>query len=58
MAIITNSGKSIKIDNGDPLSISLIWQLTLTTTDFLEVFIENETDSVDVLVIDATIRAR
>jgi len=56
--VITNSGKSIKIDNGDPLSISLIWQLTLTTTDFLEVFIENETDSVDVLVIDAIIRAR
>ena len=57
-SIIVNSGKSIKIDNGDPLSITLLWQLTLSTTDFLEVFIENESDSVDVLVIDAIIRAR
>ena len=57
-SVITNSGKSIKIDNGDPLAIPLLWQLNLTTTDFLEVFIENETDSVDVLVIDAIIRAR
>ncbi len=56
--VIANSGKSIKIDNGDPLAIPLLWQLTLTTTDYLEVFIENETDSVDVLVIDAIIRAR
>lgn len=56
--IITNSGKAIQIDSADPREITLMWQLTLTTNDFLEIFIENETDAVDFTVVDAILRAR
>ena len=55
---ITNSGKSVNISAGDPKQITLHWQLTLDTTDFVEVFIENETDSVNGTVLDATLRLR
>jgi len=55
---ITNSGKAIKISNADPKELSLIWQLEMTTSDFLEIFIENETDSTNVTVIDAILRVR
>lgn len=56
--VITNSGKAIQIDSADPREITLMWQLTLTTNDFLEIFIENETDAVDFTVVDAILRAR
>ncbi len=56
--IITNSGQTIDIDSSDPLQISIPWQLTLSENDFLEVFIENISDSVNVTVIDATFLAR
>lgn len=57
-AVIVNSGKAIRLDNADPLAITVPWQLKLTTGDFLEVFVENETDSIDVTVIDGVMRAR
>lgn len=56
--VITASGKAIRIDNADPQELTVLWQLNLTTNDFLEVFIENETDSVDFTVIDAILRVR
>lgn len=55
---ITNSGMSVNISSGDPKEISVPWQVNLSTTDFIEVFIENETDSVDCTVTDATLRLR
>lgn len=55
---IISSGVAINISNGDPKIMTIPWQLNLSTTDFIEVFIENETDSVDCTVIDATLRIR
>lgn len=55
---ITNSGMSVNISSGDPKEISVPWQVNLTTGDFIEVFIENETDSVNCTVADATLRLR
>lgn len=55
---IVNSGMSVNISNGDPKEISVPWQLVLAQNDFIEVFIENETDSVDATVADATLRLR
>ncbi len=52
----TNSGRAILITSGAPKQITLHWQVVLTTTDFVELFIENETDSVNATVIDATLR--
>ena len=55
---ITASGKAIKVDTGSPQTITVPWQLEMTTTDYIEVFVENETDTVDVLVQDAVLRIR
>lgn len=56
--VITNSGVAVNISSGDPKEIVVHWQLNLSTADFIEVFIENETDSVNCTVVDATLRLR
>jgi len=55
---VANSGIAVNISSGDPKQISVPWQANLSTGDFVEVFIENETDSVNATVIDATVRVR
>ena len=55
---IAISGKAILVDAGSPAEITIMWQEKLSTNDFIEVFIENETDSVDVTAIDVVLRAR
>lgn len=55
---VTNSGKAVNISSGDPKELTMPWQEVITTNDFVEVFIENETDSVNATVVDATIRVR
>lgn len=57
-SIIANSGKTNKVGQNDPKSIGVIWQLTLNQNDFLEVFIENDTDSVNLIMTDAVLRVR
>lgn len=52
----TNSGRAILITSGAPKQITLHWQVVLTSTDYVELYIENETDSVNATVIDATLR--
>lgn len=43
-------------DSGDPTSVSAIWQLSMSTGDFMEVFLSNETDTIDVLGSSAVLR--
>ena len=54
--VIVNSGKAIRVDAGNPAELTLIWQKALAENDYLEVYIENNTDAVDVTIIDATLR--
>jgi len=56
--VVTNSGKAVNISSGDPKELTLHWQAALSTSDYVEVFIENETDSVNATAIDGTIRIR
>ncbi len=55
---ITASGIAVNISAGDPKQISVPWQAKLSTADFIEIFVENETDSVNVTAIDTTLRIR
>ena len=55
---LANSGKAVNISSGDPKGLAVFWQAELQPNDFVEIFIENETDSVDVTVIDAILRVR
>lgn len=55
---VPNSSKAVNIGSGDPKELTILWQENMSTNDYVEIFIENETDSVDATVIDATMRAR
>lgn len=56
--IIANSGREVLANSGDPIALPVLWQLSLSETDYLEVFVENNTDSVNVLVSDGIHRVR
>jgi hypothetical protein len=56
--IIANSGKTNRVGATDPGNTSSPWQLTLTTGDFVEVFVENNTDGISLLVVDSVLRIR
>jgi len=57
-AAVVNSGKAVKISAGDPKELVIFWQAQLVQNDYMEIFIENEDDSVDATVVDATLRVR
>ena len=50
----------IRTDNSDPKQITLIWQETQSSTNNtdIELHVENETDSTNILVSEATLRIR
>ena len=55
-SIITASGRQVLANSGDPLNVACIWQLSLSAGDYLEVFVENNSDAVDILVSGAVLR--
>lgn len=55
-AIIANSGRQVRVDAGNPLNVALTWQLDLTENDYIELFVENNTDTIGVLVSGAVLR--
>lgn len=56
--VIVNSGKSVRVDTGNPLNVSVIWQLSLVQNDYLEIFVENNTNTTNIVVVDAVLRVR
>lgn len=54
--VITNSAGINTLSNAQPTQTAVTWELTLDPDDYLEVFVENRTDSVDILVSDAVMR--
>jgi hypothetical protein len=55
-SVIANSERTANASSGNPTSITVPWQEVLSTTDFVEVFVSNETTTVDVLVSSAILR--
>jgi len=56
--IVANSAQTTRVSSTDPRSVSVIWQLVLNETDFLEVFVANDSDLVNLMVSSAIMRAR
>lgn len=54
---VASSTRTARTSSGSPTSITLPWQDNLSPAGFIEVFITNETDTVDVLVSSAISRA-
>jgi hypothetical protein len=57
-SIITNSSESNRVSSNDKKNTSNVWQLTLSTNDYLELFVANDTDTVNIIVESATYRVR
>lgn len=55
-SIIVNSGRQVKADSSNPLNVAITWQLDLAKDDYLELYVENNTDSIDILVSGAVLR--
>ncbi len=53
---VPNSGAFNNLSSGDAARTTLIWHIELTATDYLEVFVANDTDTIDVLISDAVFR--
>lgn len=53
---ITASGRQVKADAANPLNVALSWQLDLAENDYLELYVENNTDTIDILVSGAVLR--
>jgi len=47
-----------KVGQNDPRSLSVIWQLTLSKDDYLEVFISNDSDLVNLIGISGVLRVK
>lgn len=55
---IVATGMLLRTNAGVPAVLSTMWQDSLSTTDFIEVFVENRTDAIDILVNDVILRIR
>lgn len=51
-----NSGILRELDAGDPGNLSVVWELTLTTGDYVELWAENNDTSVNVVIHKAVLR--
>ncbi len=51
--VVDNSKRTALVSSGDPTSITMPWQETFSTNDYVEVFVTNDTDTVDILVSSA-----
>lgn len=56
--IITNSGQHNRISSGTPRNTSVVWQLELSPNDYLELYVENNSDTVNITVQSAVLRVR
>ena len=53
---ITGAVQDNIISAGSPKNTTLIWQLDLNTDDYLEVFVSNDTDTINILIATAIFR--
>lgn len=53
---IPNSRSFNNISTGDLSRTTLLWRLSLSQNDFVEAFVANDTDTVNVLITDAVLR--
>lgn len=54
--VITNTGRTIEVSGSSPRTLSIPWQLDLTKDDYLEVFIENNTGTTNLIVEHCILR--
>lgn len=54
---ITNSGAKAIMSNGADTRVTVNWHLTMNQGDYIEAFVANDSDTVNMLITDAVLRA-
>ena len=54
--VVANSGKGNRVGATDPRNTSLVWQESLDGGDYVETYIENNSDTVNLVTSDAVLR--
>lgn len=54
--VVANSGIPIQVSSSPFLHISLLWQQPFELNDFIEIFVENNSDTTNILVSDSILR--
>lgn len=57
-SVIAETCTPITISGSNPASLSIPWQLTLTENDFIEVFVQNDTNTTNIIVEYCRLRIR
>lgn len=55
-SVIANSKRSVTVNNGSKKSVTLVWQDLASSGDYYEVFLENNTDTTDIVVFEGVFR--
>jgi len=55
-SVVTSSAAANTASSSVPGRTSLMWRLSLVTNDYIEAFVENRTDAIDMLITDAVLR--
>ena len=55
-SVVNDTRQLVNVASGDPKSVTVLWQADFATDDFIEIFVENESDSIDIVVNDAVFR--
>jgi len=54
--VIASSGSANNLSSGNPSNTTVVWHDDLSTGDFIEAFVANDSDTINILVTDAVIR--
>lgn len=55
-SVITNTGRTVNASGSTPRTLSIPWQLDLSENDYLEVFVENNSGTNNIIVESAILR--
>ena len=53
--VVASSGRKVTADSGLALNVALLWQVMMATNDYVELYVENNTDAIDALVSGAVL---
>lgn len=57
-SVITNSGMKTTVNSGRLEPVTILWQENTSENDFYEIWVENNTDTTNIIVTDGTLRIR
>ena len=57
-SVVANSQTTTRVDNANPKTISIPWQIAFEAATFVEIYVSNDTDNVSVIGTSAILRIR